>query len=216
MRLALFGPPGAGKGTQSMLLKKRFGLDVISTGNLIRGAIQESTDLGRSVEKYVNAGNLVPDLLVRDLANQAMAEHKFDRFILDGYPRTTTQSKWLMEFLDAYKAPIEAVISLKVSAEAVVDRLSNRRINRDTGESYHMIYHPPPSDLDPSLIIQRSDDRPQAIKARISAYRSETQPVEEFFRSEGILVEISGEGEVSEVFNRILSSIEPIAELELV
>ena len=216
MRLALFGPPGAGKGTQSMLLKKRFGLDVISTGNLIREAIQEGTDVGRSVEKYVNAGDLVPDQLVRDLANQAMAEHKFDRFILDGYPRTTTQAKWLREFLDAYKAPIEAVISLKVSAEAVVDRLSNRRINKDTGESYHMIYHPPPPDLDPALIVQRSDDTPQAIQARIEVYRRETQPVEEFFRSEGILIEISGEGKVSDVFNRILSSVEHIAELELV
>ncbi len=216
MRLVLFGPPGAGKGTQSLLLKERFGLDIISTGNLIRTAIQNDTSLGRMAEEYVHAGNLVPDELVRDLANESMADRKFDRFILDGYPRTVTQANWLQDFLHAYKAPLEAVVSLKVSDEVIVDRLSNRRINKITGESYHLTYHPPPADLDPELIIQRRDDAPDSILARLETYRRETHPVEEFFRSAGCLVEISGEGNVSDIFESILSSVERFAELELV
>ena len=216
MRLVLFGPPGAGKGTQSLLLKERFGLAIISTGNLIRTAIQDETPLGHLAKEYVHSGGLVPDELVRDLANESMADNKFNRFILDGYPRTVTQATWLQDFLHAYKAPLEAVVSLKVSDEVVVDRLSNRRINRITGESYHLKYHPPPADLDPEMIVQREDDAPDAVLARLATYRRETQPVEEYFRSAGCLVEVSGEGDVSEIFERILSSVERFAELELV
>jgi len=216
MRLVLFGPPGAGKGTQSLLLKDRFGLDIISTGNLIRTAIAEETALGNVAKELVHAGQLVPDELVRDLANESMADHMFDRFILDGYPRTTTQATWLQDFLHAYKSPLEAVISLKVSDQVIVDRLSNRRINRVTGESYHLIYHPPPADLDPDLIIRRKDDAPESVLARLETYRRETQPVEEYFRSEGVLVEVSGEGHVDEIFERVLASVERFAELELV
>lgn len=215
MRLVLFGPPGAGKGTQSLLLKERFGLDVISTGNLIRSAINEGTPLGRKVEEHVHAGGLVPDDLVRDLANEAMAKHKFDRFILDGYPRTTRQAVWLMEFLSAYKSPLEAVISLKVSDDVIIDRLSNRRINRETGESYHLTYHPPPADVDPSLIVQRKDDAPESVKARLETYRRETHPVEMFFRQAGLLSEINGEGSVQDIFSRVLECVAQYSELQV-
>jgi adenylate kinase len=215
MRLVLFGPPGAGKGTQSLLLKQRFGLDVISTGNLIRAAIREGSPLGKKVEAHVNAGGLVPDDLVRDLANESMAQHKFDRFILDGYPRTTRQAVWLMEFLDAYKSPLEAVISLKVSDDVIVDRLSNRRINKVTGESYHLTYHPPPPDVDPKLIIQRKDDAPESVLARLETYRRETHPAEMFFRQAGLLVGINGEGGVDDIFERVLGSVERFSELQV-
>ena len=215
MRLVLFGPPGAGKGTQSLLLRERFGLDVISTGNLIREAIHEGTPLGLEVEAHVNAGHLVPDELVRDLANESMAAHKFDRFILDGYPRTPRQARWLTEFLDAYKAPLEAVISLNVSDAAIVDRLSNRRINRLTGESYHLTYHPPPADVDPDLIVQRKDDAPDSVKARLETYHRETHPVEAYFCEKGLLVEIDGEGTVRDIFERITSSVERFSSLQV-
>jgi len=214
MRLALFGPPGAGKGTQSLLLRAQFGLDVISTGNLTRRAISEGSSLGRKVEEHVHAGGLVPDDLVRDLANEAITALMYDRFILDGYPRTTRQAVWLMEFLRAYKAPLDAVISLKVSDEVIIDRLSNRRINRETGESYHLTYHPPPSNVDPSLIVQRKDDAPESVKARLETYRRETHPVEMFFRQAGLLVEIDGEGGVHDVCNRLIDNVERLGTLQ--
>lgn len=214
MRLALFGPPGAGKGTQSLLLKEHFGLDVISTGNLIRAAIRNLTPLGLQVGEHVNAGGLVPDDLVRDLANESIAAHSFDRFILDGYPRTTRQARWLAEFLEAYKSPLEAVIFLKVSDAAIVDRLSKRRINRQTGESYHLVLHPPPSDLDPALIVQRADDAPASVLSRLETYRRETQPVEAYFREAGLLLEVDGEGSVRDIQSRIVEHIEQLAELQ--
>ena len=208
MRLALFGPPGAGKGTQSLLLNQRFGLNVISTGNLIRKAISEGTSLGRKVESHVHAGGLVPDDLVRDLANEAITEQHFDRFILDGYPRTTRQAVWLMEFLSAAKSPLDAVISLKVSDEVIIDRLSNRRINSETGESYHVTHHPPPPEVDSRLIVQRKDDAPESVKARLATYRCETQPVEMFFRQAGLLVEIDGEGSVPDISGSLIGSVD--------
>lgn len=211
MRIALFGPPGAGKGTQSKLLTNQFGLETISTGNLIREAMREENALGVQARKYVDAGELVPDVLVRDLANQAIAFRQFDRFILDGYPRTIQQATWLDEFLMAYKAPLHAVISLDVPDEVIMDRLSNRRINRETGESYHLKYHPPPRSLDSGLIIQRSDDKPDAVQARLIGYRRETKPVEDFFRRRNILVQISGEGDVESVFEGVLQSVEEFA-----
>ncbi|MDA0874754.1 MAG: adenylate kinase [Bacteroidetes bacterium] len=214
MRLALFGPPGAGKGTQSLLLKEQFGLDVISTGNLIRTAIRNGTPLGRQVEAHVHAGGLVPDELVRDLANEAIAAHAFDNFILDGYPRTTRQARWLTSFLEAYKAPLEAVIFLKVSDEAIVERLSNRRIHQQTGESYHLILHPPPAHVDPRLIVQRADDAPESVLSRLETYRKETQPVEAYFREAGLLLEIEGEGTVQDIYARIGTHIEQLAELQ--
>ena len=215
MRIALFGPPGAGKGTQAKILNEHFGLDTISTGNLIRTAIREQTDLGNQVKAFVHEGSLVPDELVRDLANESIAQHKFDRFILDGYPRTVTQACWVQEFLAAYKAPLDAVISLSLPDDVIIDRLSKRRIHKLTCESYHLEYHPPPADIDPELIIQRKDDTPDAIRSRLETYREQTHPVEEYFRQEGILIEVSGVGSVQEIGNRVLEQVEQFAELAL-
>ena len=215
MRIALFGPPGAGKGTQAKLLKKKFGLDTISTGNLIRTAIREKTDLGKLAQEYVHAGHLVPDELVRDLANESIAAHKFDRFILDGYPRTIVQAKWVQEFLNAYKAPLDAVVSLSIPDDRIVSRLSNRRIHKLTCEAFHLVHHPPPASIDPSLIIQRKDDLPDAVRARLTTYREQTFPVEEYFRKTGILIEVSGVGTVHEISERIVTKLEPFAALAL-
>jgi adenylate kinase len=120
-----------------------------------------------------------------------------------------------MEFLDAYKSPLEAVISLKVSDDVIVDRLSNRRINKVTGESYHLTYHPPPPDVDPKLIIQRKDDAPESVLARLETYRRETHPAEMFFRQAGLLVGINGEGGVDDIFERVLGSVERFSELQV-
>ncbi|MBT6598090.1 MAG: adenylate kinase [Bacteroidetes Order II. Incertae sedis bacterium] len=215
MRIALLGPPGAGKGTQAKILNEHFGLDTISTGNLIRTAIREGSDLGDRVKSFVHMGNLVPDELVRNLANESIAKHKFDRFILDGYPRTVTQAHWVQEFLAAYKAPLDAVISLSLPDSVIVDRLSKRRIHKLTCESYHLEYHPPPADVDPTMIIRRKDDAPEAVRSRIETYREQTHPVEEFFRREGILIEVSGVGSVQDIGNRVLKQVEQFAELAI-
>lgn len=215
MRIALFGPPGAGKGTQAKLLNERFGLETISTGNMIRAAMRERTDLGLKAEQYIHVGALVPDELVRDLANESIARLKYDQFILDGYPRTITQAVWLQDFLLAYKAPLHAVVSLLVPDDVITDRLSDRRIHRLSGQSYHLQYHPPPSDLDQDMIIRRRDDRPEAIEARLEGYKRDTQPVEEYFRCQGLLITVSGVGTIDEIHSRILRGILKFAEMDL-
>lgn len=214
MRIVLFGPPGVGKGTQADLLSERLGLEHISTGVILRRAMRAGTPVGLEARRYITAGELVPDDVVRKLAEDAIAAQGFDRFILDGYPRTRQQADWLRAFLTSHDAPLHAVISLKAPDEVIIDRLSKRRINRETGENYHLDLRPPPPDVDPSLIIQRADDRPEAIRHRLNVYYEQTQPVEEHYRACGELFEVNGVGGFEEVYQRILSVLQQTASVD--
>lgn len=213
MRIVFLGPPGIGKGTQAALLAKRRGLTHTSTGSVIRSVIEAGTSLGKQAEKYVQEGRLVPDELVRELAESAIAERNFDNFVLDGYPRTIVQAEWLTQFLAEHDTHLDAVISLDVPTEVIVDRLSKRRVNKQTGENYHLDFKPPPSDVDPSLIVQRKDDRPEYIRKRLQVYRSETEPVADYYRQRDLLVGIDGVGAIEDVYARIEDALS-VAPLE--
>ncbi len=203
MRIALFGPPGAGKGTQATLLAERHGLCHISTGNILRAAIKAGTPVGLEAKKYIDAGQLVPDEVVRTLAEDAIIAEDCDQYILDGYPRTVQQAEWLNTFLVARNTPLCAVIFFVLPDEVIIDRLSKRRVHKETGENYHLDHKPPPPDIDPSLIIQRPDDQPDAIRKRIQVYKIETQPVEDYYRRQGALVEVDAVGGFEEIAARI-------------
>jgi adenylate kinase len=203
MRLVLFGPPGAGKGTQARLLNERRGLVQIATGDIIREALKQETPLGKKAKSYVEAGELVPDALVRDLAENAIADEGCDDFVLDGYPRTDQQAEWLTEFLDEHDAPLTVVISLSVPDDVIVRRLSRRRVHTETGETYHLDHDPPPDDVDSERIVQRDDDAPETVRNRLSVYREETQPLEDYYETRGLLVRVDGVGGIEEVYGRI-------------
>ena len=203
MRLVFLGPPGIGKGTQAALLATRRGLTHTSTGMIIRSAIEAESPLGLEAESYVREGSLVPDRLVRVLAETAIADHDYDNFVLDGYPRTIVQAEWLTSFLKKHEIGLDAVIGLEVPTDIIVDRLSKRRVHKETGENFHLDFKPPPPDIDPSLIIQRKDDRPEYIRKRLEVFREETQPVEEYYQKQGLYVEVDGVGEIEEVYGRI-------------
>lgn len=203
MRLVLFGPPGAGKGTQARLLEERRGLVQIATGDIIREALKEETPLGKKAKSYVEAGELVPDSLVRDLAENAIAEEGGDDFVLDGYPRTDQQAEWLTEFAEENDCPLDVVISLSVPDEVIVQRLSRRRVHTETGDTYHLDHDPPPEDVDPANIVQRDDDQPETVRNRLSVYRDETEPLEAYYENRGLLVQVDGEGDIEEVYGRI-------------
>lgn len=207
MRIVFLGPPGIGKGTQAALLAERRGLRHTSTGTIIRAAIKAGSPFGQKAKEYVQEGHLVPDELVRECAESAIAEEQYDDFVLDGYPRTLVQAEWLTEFLAEHNAPLDAVINLDVPTDVIVDRLSKRRVHKVTGENFHVDFKPPPKNVDPDLIIQRKDDRPESIRKRLEVYRKETAPVSDYYRRKGLFVSIDGVGKIEEVYARIENAL---------
>lgn len=207
MRLVLFGPPGAGKGTQARRLAERFSLQQVSTGDLFRSALRDETPVGLEAKRYLDEGKLVPDAVVNRMVEGALGELGHDDFILDGFPRTVEQARWLLGHLDEVGAPLDAVLSLKVEPELIVQRLSRRRTDRETGEIYHLDFNPPPEDLPEDRLVHRSDDQPEAIRTRLQVYEDETRPLEAIFREATPFFEIDGVGEIDEVEERILEAL---------
>jgi adenylate kinase len=207
MRLIIFGPPGAGKGTQAGLLEARRGITQISTGDILREAMAQETDLGKKAKSYIEAGELVPDALVRELAEQAIADEGYDDFVLDGYPRTDQQAEWLTSFLTEHETPLDAVLNLEVPDDVLVRRLSRRRVHAETGETYHLDHDPPPEDVDDDLIVQRSDDEPDTIRNRLQVYRDETEPLASYYEKRDLLVSVDGTGDIEEVFEGIENAL---------
>ncbi|NNE34416.1 MAG: adenylate kinase [Rhodothermales bacterium] len=208
MLIALFGPPGVGKGTQAVMLVKNLHLKHISTGDILRAAMKSRTHAGELAREYVTAGRLVPGKIVRELAEDAMTEAKIDKIVLDGYPRTIEQAEWLDEFLASHGKELDSVISIRVPDERIVNRLSKRRINAETGETYHLDFKPPPRDLDPALVVQRKDDLPSAIRARLKVYRKQTKPLELYFANQSKLKLLDGVGSIDEVHERLVEHLQ--------
>jgi adenylate kinase len=207
MRLVFFGPPGAGKGTQSKLLVRRFGLDQISTGDLFRHALKEGSSVGLEARRYMDGGKLVPDDVVNLIVEEALDDIGGDGFILDGFPRTLPQASWLLEYLGHYEPPLNAVISLQVDEEVIVRRLSQRRMDVKTGAIYHLDYNPPPPDLPEDRLVHRSDDDPEAIRTRLRVYAAQTSPIESFLAERVKVLTIDGYGEIDDVHNRIVAAL---------
>jgi adenylate kinase len=203
MLLAFFGPPGAGKGTQAQRLSRQHGLRHVSTGDLLRAARAAGTPVGREAEAYLAGGRLVPDDVVNRLVAEALAEAGYEDVLLDGYPRTIEQARWLLDDLASHGEHLDAVLSLRVPEEDIVRRLSGRRTDRETGDIYHLAFNPPPTEIPAERLIHRDDDRPEAIRKRLEVYAGETAPLEGYFREHARLVEIDGSGGVDEVAARV-------------
>lgn len=220
MRVLVFGPPGAGKGTQASLLVKKYHLTHISTGNMLREVIDSDSEMGRIAKSYIDQGRLVPNEMIRDLTEDAIAQAGYNRFILDGYPRTVEQAEWLMLFLEKNEIDLSVIVSLKVPDEVIVGRLSKRRVHKITKENYHLDYNPPPADLDPDLLMQRPDDRAEAIRKRLSIYHRQTKPVEDFFTSHPHYLKIDGTQSLEKVQSIIAEKmagqpvVEPVQQTE--
>lgn len=206
MRLALFGPPGSGKGTQASILKDRHSLEHLSTGNMLRAARDAGTAVGLEAKRYLDQGELVPDGIVWKIAREALVECGFDDFVLDGFPRTLRQAEWLDRDIQRAGGGLK-VISLEVSDNVILKRLSKRRIHRVTGEVYHLENNPPPDDVDPADLIQRADDKPQAVRLRLEVYERETAPIKDHYTRLGALIEVDGAGDVQTVAGRIAQAL---------
>ena len=210
MQLILFGPPGIGKGTQSVLLCERLGLTHVSTGDLLRAAMRAGTAVGREAKGYIEAGQLVPGAVVRRLAEDRLREIGVRDFVLDGYPRTVEQADWLTAFLEAEGTTLDAVVSLHGPEDEIVRRLSRRRLHPATGLTYHLDFNPAPAEIAEEL-VQRADDAPDVVRRRLQVYADETAPVEAYYHARDRHYVVDGVGAVEEVYGRILSVLHAAA-----
>ena len=203
MRMILVGPPGAGKGTQAGELVNRFGISHISTGDMLRAAVSRGTALGKQADGYMKAGGLVPDDLVIAMVIERIQQPDCtDGFMLDGFPRTRPQAEALDAELEKAGLALDVVLQIEVPDELIVERITGRRLDPDTGQIYHVEFKPPPADVAPR-VIQRKDDTEQACRARLEKYHSETAPIVPFYEAKGLLKRVDGNAAPEEVSRRI-------------
>lgn len=203
MRLVLFGPPGAGKGTQAKLLAEHRNLLHLSTGDMLRAAVKNRTPVGIEANGYMIAGELVPDDVVNRIVAETLDGIDYGGFVLDGYPRTIDQAEFILDTLNKNGAPLDCVLSLRVPEEHIVQRLSRRRTDKETGEIYHLDFNPPPAGIPLDRLQHRADDQPEAILTRLAEYHTKTEPLENFFRMNARFVEVDGMGELDDVRKRV-------------
>ncbi len=212
LNLILFGPPGAGKGTQAERLQADFQLPYTATGDILRENVRDGTELGRKAEQYMNAGDLVPDDLIIAMVTERLDEEDArDGFILDGFPRTIQQAEALGRQLSELGRRITAVLLLDVPDDEVVRRLSGRRVCVKAGHNYHVEFDPPKRDdvcdQDGSRLIQREDDKPEVIERRLDTYRQKTKPVIGYYEDQGLLKRIDGTRDPTEVNDHVRAVI---------
>ncbi len=217
MRLMLLGCPGAGKGTQALFIKERYGIPQISTGEMLRAAVAAGTPLGLKVKSIMDAGQLVPDHIMIDLVNERIKEPDCEHgFLLDGFPRTIPQA----EALAAANIVLDDIIEIVVEDEEIVKRMAGRWTHSASGRVYHEIYNPPQQpgkdDVTQESLIQREDDKEETVRRRLAVYHQQTKPLVDYYQTlsqnnknqRPRYFSISGEGSVDEVKQKIFSILD--------
>jgi adenylate kinase len=212
MNLVLLGPPGAGKGTQAKRLVERFGVAHISTGDILRAAIQAGSKLGVEAKGYMDKGSLVPDdLVVGIIRERIQAPDCQGGFVLDGFPRTVPQAEALDRMLGASHTKLDAVIAIDVTDQVVLARNTQRRSCPKCGTAYNLINAPPKQpgvcDKDGTALVQRPDDQPEQILKRMGEYREKTAPLKLFYRKQGQLLELDGGQSPDEVWQKLEAAL---------
>ena len=213
VRIILMGPPGAGKGTQAELLRERFDVPHISSGDLLRSAVKRKTTLGMQAKRFMDRGELVPDsVLMGAIEERLRCDDIAKGFILDGFPRTVTQADALTAMLREGGTPVDHVLSLTVPRDEVVKRLGGRRTCRECGALYHIIFDPPSNtgicNKCNGELYQRDDDQEDTILARLDVYDRQTAPLLALYRGQGLLREVDGIGSRDQVFGRLLAAVQ--------
>lgn len=212
LNLVLFGPPGAGKGTQAERLEDDFHLPYIATGNMLRAAVNDGTDLGKQAEEYMKNGDLVPDELIIDLILECVDDEKCnDGFLLDGFPRNVEQAKALDAALGKLNRSITAALLIDVDDQVIVKRLSGRRTCKKEGHVYHVDTNPPKHegvcDIDGSKLVQRDDDKPETVEKRLKVYHDNTEPLVDYYQEQGSLRRFDGTRNPTEVHDHLRATI---------
>lgn len=209
MKIIMLGAPGAGKGTQAAVLCEHFGIPTISTGNMIREALKNGTEMGMKAKSFMDEGKLVPDEVVIGIVKERLSEDDCKKgFILDGFPRTIPQA----EALDNMGIDIQYVINIDIADERIVNRMSGRRVCEACGRPYHLVNLKPQKDgiCDDcgGTLVQRKDDHPDTVLARLDVYHKETEPLVAYYEKQGKLVNVPGVDDVVTTTNAILKVIE--------
>ncbi len=212
MRLIIFGPPGVGKGTQAQILSQKLNIPHISTGDMLREAVKNQTELGLKAKSFMDKGELVPDDVMIGIIKEVLASEKCKNgFILDGFPRTIAQAEALDEIFEELNIKLDYVISLEVNDDEIIKRLTNRRVCKNCGAVFNLLIDKIPEDNKcprcGGELYQRSDDNPDVIKNRLKVYRESTQILLEYYAKKGILKAINGVGEISEITEKICKSV---------
>lgn len=208
MNLIIMGAPGAGKGTQSENISAKFNIPAISTGDILRSAIKNGTELGKQAKSYIDAGKLVPDAVVIDIIKEHLATDACKNgFILDGFPRSIPQA----EALDAMGVRIDAVLSLEVPDETIVTRMSGRRTCLKCGASYHVIFKPSATadvcDKCGADLVTRADDAPETVLNRLKTFHEQTEPVKSYYAEKGKLICVEGQEEVADTTRLVFEAL---------
>ena len=213
MRLVIMGPPGAGKGTQAAMIANRFSIPHVSTGDIFRKNLKEGTPLGLKAKEYMNKGLLVPDETVVEIVKDRLSEEDCQKgFLLDGFPRTVAQASVLDEVLGQMNMKIDNVINIEVPKEVLIERAVGRRVCKKCGATYHVKYKSPSRpglcDECDGELIQRDDDKEETVVKRIEVYLEQTQPLIDYYAKRGLLVNIDGGQNITNVGEQIVKALE--------
>ena len=211
MNLILMGAPGAGKGTQAEKISAKWNIPAVSTGDMLRAAIREENELGKCAKTYIDAGQLVPDEIVIGIIKDYLSSDKCKNgFILDGFPRSIPQA----EALEGMNVKIDAVLSIEVADEVIVERMSGRRICSGCGASFHVKYNPSSKndvcDKCGKDLYTRDDDAPQTVTKRLETYHKQTEPLKEFYAKRGLLLTVEGQEKVEQTTQLVLAALETL------
>ena len=209
MKLILFGAPGAGKGTQAEKICDKYNIPAISTGNIIRAALKDGTEMGLKAKSYMEAGQLVPDEVVIGIIKDRLKEKDCENgFILDGFPRTIPQAKALQDM----GIEIDKVTNIEVPDEKITARMSGRRVCSKCANSYHILYKKPKvegvCDACGGELVQRKDDAPETVKARLAEYHEMTEPLKDFYQELGMLRTVIGQEEIADTTKLVFAALE--------
>ncbi len=208
LRIVMLGAPGAGKGTQAVRMAQELGIPHISTGDIFRKNLREGTELGKQVQGYLNSGALVPDALTCDIVADRLQEADCaNGYILDGFPRSVPQAEMLTDFLSKRGERIEVAVNIDVPDAEIVERLSARRSDPETGAVFNLKFNPPPPEIADKL-IQRDDDKPETVQARLETYHETTEPIIAYYGEQGVLKNIPGDkAGPDEIYQRIMDAL---------
>lgn len=212
MRLVLLGAPGAGKGTQAKKLIEKYGIPQISTGDILRKAVADGTPLGKEAKSYMNKGELVPDSVVIGLVKERLAQDDCKKgYILDGFPRNTSQAETLDKVLEGMKASLDVALSVDVDKDDLMKRLTGRRTCKSCQQMYNIHFTPPKTngkcDKCGGELFQRDDDKEATIKNRLDVYDKATAPLIDYYKKKGILKSVMGVGSIDDIFNKICAML---------